>query len=323
MSDLDQVRKRWLEEEPRYHEYGLLLASEISQALKGTGIWFDVSSRAKSVDSLLKKLIKKPDHTFESIPDKVGVRVIVRYRSDLAAIIPALQAVLHCGPIDRKHATTNTVGYLSIHVDLVRLSESHPEQRRFPVNEFWAELQLRTQAQHLWSEMSHDSIYKNNETIVVLSDDVRRRVNLMAGQIEIADREFDRLAGETRSADEAELFRFLEPYYYRLASAKPDIELSLLILRLLRPLYTADNVPAIEEKLSSFIQEHTAFLKKRYDLAQEEGATPVSPLFFQPEALMIYERLSDDEVGVRQAWASVLPPKELENLARDLGFSFQ
>jgi ppGpp synthetase/RelA/SpoT-type nucleotidyltranferase len=322
VNNLDEIRRRWLEERPRYGEYGRLIEQRLSAALKAKGIWFEISSRPKTIESLIKKLIKKPRHSFESIPDKIGVRVIVRYRSDLDVVIQIVTETLHCGPIDPKARENDSVGYLSIHVDLVRLKESDPEQRRFPVNDFWAELQLRTQAQHLWSEMSHDSIYKNDRTILLLSDDIKRRVNLMAGQIEIADREFDRLAGETSSPREAEVLRFLEPFYYRLASAKYDVELSLIILRILLPLFR-EELPAIRDRISSFLENHATFLRNRYALAQEEDATPVSPLFFQPEALLIYELLSDDEIGLRKAWQAELPPKELESLARDLGISFQ
>jgi ppGpp synthetase/RelA/SpoT-type nucleotidyltranferase len=322
MISLDDVRVRWLSERPHHEEYGKILGSRLNAALRGTGVWFEISSRAKTVDSLIKKLIKKPTQTYESVPDKLGIRIVARYRSDLDAILPVILGALDCGPIDRKLDTTDTIGYLSIHVDFVRLNNTDPEQGRFPAEQFWAELQLRTQAQHLWSEMSHDSIYKNDETIIVLSDDIKRRVNLMAGQIEVADREFDRLAGETRSASEAELFRFLEPFYYRLTSVKPDIELSLMILRLLIPLYAKD-VPAIENDLRSFLEKRVDFLEHRYSQAREPGATPVSPLFFQPEALMIYERLADDDVALRREWSKAFPPKELEKLARDFGFSFQ
>ncbi len=321
MSTLDEVRKLWIEEEPKYAEYGFLLADRLRFALKKAGVWFEISHRQKSIDSLIKKLIKKPQHRYETIPDKVGVRVVVRYRSDLDVIIPIVQNALHCGPIDRKSPSTESLGYLSVHVDFARLKESDPEQRRFPVNAFWAELQLRTQAQHLWSEMSHDSIYKNEQTIFLLPDDVKRRVNLMSGQIEIADREFDRLARETRASREAEILRFLEPFFFRLASARYDVELSLQILSIVLPLFKED-VPTLEAHVSSFLQGHSAFLEKRYTMAQEEGATQVSPLFFQPEALLIYERLADDEIGLREAWRVALPENELEKLARDFGFSF-
>ena len=171
-------------------EYAGLVAKKLSSALRPLGLWFEVVSRAKTIDSLLKKLIKKPQHTYETLPDKAGVRVVIRYRSDLGRVVEAVKETLHCGPIDWKELPVQEVNYASIHVDFARLMDTDPEQKLFPVNHFWVELQIRTLAQHLWSEMSHDSVYKNDETILVLSPDVKRRVHLMAGQIEVADREF-------------------------------------------------------------------------------------------------------------------------------------
>jgi ppGpp synthetase/RelA/SpoT-type nucleotidyltranferase len=45
---------------------------------------------------------------------------------------------------------------------------------------FWAELQVRTLAQRLWSEMSHDTVYKNDGMVAKLAPDVQRLVVLMA-----------------------------------------------------------------------------------------------------------------------------------------------
>lgn len=321
MNELDNARTLWIEEEPRFAQYAGLVADQIRHALRPAGVWYDVSQRAKSIDSLLKKLLKKTTHTYETLPDKAGVRVIVRYRADLERVIPLLQAALHCGRIDTKAPRIDAVGYLSTHVDHVRLPATHPEQRFYEVNHFWVELQIRTLAQHLWSEMSHDTVYKNDETILVLPNDVKRRVSLMAGQIEIADREFDRLGQETRAEDAAELLRFLERTYFRLTSRKPDVELSLSVLRTLVPLYgTAIN--QIESTLQGFLTAKMSFLEDRYAQAQEQDAVQTSPLFFQPEALAIYERLTDDQTTLRREWSLHYPDEELEKIASDFGISF-
>jgi ppGpp synthetase/RelA/SpoT-type nucleotidyltranferase len=322
MNDLDDARKLWLEEQSRFAEYAKLVGDCVNDALRPLGLWYEVSAREKSIDSLVKKLIKKPSHSYETLPDKAGVRVVTRYRSDLAKVVEAIQGALHCGPADWKDQAPNEVGYASVHIDLARLPESHPSQKFFPVNHFWVELQVRTLAQHLWAELSHDSIYKNDETIQVLSTDVKRRVNLMAGQIEVADREFDRLGKETRMEDAVDLLRFLESYYFALSSKKPDPELSLIILRKLLPLYGV-SLNQVEERLRAFIEEKNSFLHTRFALAADGTSPPASPLFFQPEMLMIYERLQDDPGILRKYWSESFPEKELEKIANDLGVSYQ
>jgi hypothetical protein len=236
-------------------------------------------------------------------------------------VIESLQTALRCGKYDPKFLETNEVGYLSTHIDFVRLTEGDPECAAFASTQFWVELQIRTQAQHLWSEMSHDTFYKNDETITVLPEDAKRRVHLMAGQIEIADREFDRLGKELPADQAAEIFRFLEPYYYRLTSKRPDPELSLEVLKAIGPLYGVD-LPSIKMSLGAFLDDHRPVLEEVYSVAQSEDAASVSPLFFQPEALLLYERLDHDQVSLRRLWNEHFPEKALEGIANDFGISF-
>ncbi len=320
MTDLEDARTRWLQERTTYDEFAKVLVSRVKDALVPLGFWTAVEFRSKDLDSLIKKLMRGK-HTYESLPDKVGVRVIVLYRSNIAVVSNAIVNALHCGNVDLKTPASNVVGYLGTHIDWVRLSSSDPDIHRFVVTRFWAELQIRTQAQHLWSEMSHDGFYKNDATLLALSPDVNRRVNLMAGQIEIADREFDRLREEAPILDEAKLFQFLETLYYRLTSRRPDTELSLQVLRILLPLFNK-SLFSIEEELSQFFAIKEAFLMERYRQAQENDERSGSPLLFQPEALVLYERLLVDEMSLRKVWNAHFPEPLLVSFANEMGRSF-
>ena len=321
MTDLEDARLRWISERPQHEEFGSVLIDEIRAAVTPLGVWAHFQYRTKELDSLVKKLMRGK-HTIDDLPDKVGIRILVRYRSDVDEVASAVFQSLHCGKIDSKSPQANVVGYLSTHIDWVRLKDTHPEAHRFVVTRFWAEVQIRTQAQHLWSEMSHDGFYKNDVTINALSHDVQRRVNLMAGQIEVADREFDRLRGERPVREEAELFRFLEPFYYRLTSRRPDTELSLQVLQLLLPLFSSRTLGEIESRLETFYNEKKAFFTERYKQAQEASDVPHSPLLFQPEAIVLYERLLHDELGLRKAWNTLFPETILESFANEMGRSF-
>jgi putative GTP pyrophosphokinase len=321
MSDLESARRLWVEEEKRFEEYASLVAERLRLEIQKVGIWFEVTSRAKTTDSLIKKLIKKPNYTYDSLPDKAGVRIVVRYRSELELIVKTVQQTLSCESIDPKYRAADSFGYASIHADFVRLPLDDDAHKSYHVNKFWVELQIRTLAQHLWSELSHDSVYKNDETIKALPEDVKRRVHLMAGQIEVTDREFDRLGKETKSEDAVELLHFLEKTYYTLTSRKPDLELSLLILQTILPLYHA-SINEVEGRLSGFLSKKGAFLAKRYDQALADEAPPVSSLFFQPEALALFERLSDDQSALRRTWSTHFPDTELQKFANDFGISF-
>jgi ppGpp synthetase/RelA/SpoT-type nucleotidyltranferase len=323
MNDLETARTKWLEEEPQHNEFARAIADRLTSALRPLGIWFEVSHRTKAIDSLLKKLIRKPEYSYESLPDKVGVRFVVRYRSDLDSIIAVAVTDLVCGAGDDKadKLGEDRVGYQSKHLDHVSLPSSDLRHSEFPAERFWAELQIRTLAQHLWSEMSHDTIYKNDETIVHLPPDFKRRVNLMAGQIEVADREFDRLARELAPEDSLEILKFLERRYYALTANRPDIELSVQVLRDVLPLYRK-NVHQIEATLDNFLVAHNETLKEIYAQVDRGDTTVETPFIYQPEILVLYERLVNDGLALRRTWNEHYPETELERIANTLGISF-
>jgi ppGpp synthetase/RelA/SpoT-type nucleotidyltranferase len=316
---LKETRVRWLKERERYEAFGKLIAAKMKDGVRALGLWCETGSRAKEPYSLIKKLIRKPTHTYESLSDKVGARCIIRYHGDLSRVVEVAQKLFVCGPVDSKADSLGVdhIGYLSIHVD-VSLRDDDPHAQEFAGMR--AELQVRTLAQHLWSEMAHDAVYKNDEVFSKLSDSLKRRVNLMAGIIEVADMEFNRLNGELEERPEIQLYKGLETHFYKLTAHSPDPELSLDIISLLLPLYQGAAIPAITMRVDAYVAEHEPGLQEIY--AQQEEH-PTSELIFQPEALMIAEFLDGNEpTALRTLWSTKFPESELESLAVALGHSF-
>jgi len=319
MSSVEAARKKWIKERPQYEEFGKIVAARLTEALKPGGFWFEVSARAKEIDSLVKKLLKKRRHSYNSLPDKVGARVILRFRADIQPALELIRKALVCKNEDPKDLGVERVGYQSVHLDGVSLLENDPDIVRFTSDKFWVELQVRTLAQHLWSEMSHDTVYKNDDTVSALPLEIKRRVNLMAGQIEVADREFDRLNKELPSEPNIQVFKALEHSYYQFTSRQPDVELSLEVLNFLIPLYHA-NIHDITGRMEKFVKDNHAFLEQLY--AQQIDTGKASAFTWQPEVLMIYERLVNDSTAMRKAWNEVYPEQELERIANQFGISF-
>ncbi|HWR14434.1 MAG TPA: hypothetical protein VN577_06380 [Terriglobales bacterium] len=327
MTITEEARVRWLADKDRFEEFGKELKKILSSEIKKLGIWSDVTSRPKEMDSLIRKLVKKPKYTYDTLGDKVGVRVTVRYRSEIPRILAVAEACLNCGEWEDKLETLeerskanewSAVGYLSVHGD-VRLKETAEAISKYPSERYHAELQVRTLAQHLWSEMSHDSFYKADEHLVPIPPAIKRRVNLMSGLIEVSDMEFDRVNAELPSVPEFRMLLALERHYYSLASEKVDRELSLTVIKLLLPLYSSDIASTINH-LDEFFSDHFSTLQVIFD---EERANPNRAAFlFTPESLMIYDRLEADDVSLRKCWMTALPEKELELVANRFGFSF-
>ena len=318
MDDLELSRTRWLAEKPIFESFGQLVVARLQVATRSAGIWCQITSRPKEMHSLIKKLFKGK-HTYASLPDKVGARCVVRYRHEVESVLAVAEKTFSCAEIDRKADRLGeaTVGYLGTHVE-VRLAAGDSNAPDFPAGEFILELQIRTLGQHVWSEMSHDSVYKNESLLAKLSPDVIRRVNLMSGLIEVADREFERIDTEVSETPAAYVFKSLEKNYYKVSSERPDRELSEEIINLLIPLYGTD-FKDIAIELDEFFAAHESDIQSVYTL--NPGAI-ASPLLWQPEAIMLYERLDKDSLNTRIAWSEHFPERELERVANVFGFSF-
>lgn len=320
MTDIEAARRRWLEERAKYELFGKLVEERLSVAVQKEGIWCETTSRAKEQHSLVKKILKGK-HTYDTLPDKVGARCVVRYLSDAEKVVALACQLFDSSEIDRKLdklVAEDRVGYSGIHVQ-VHLKHDDKVATNFPPAEYSAELQVKTLAQRAWSEMTHDSIYKNEETIEKLPPGARRRASLMAALIEVADREFDRLNKEAPLGAAAEVYMALERHYFKLSARRPDPELSLEVIDLLVPLYGQVTAHEIADRLSQFFTNHENTLHSIYAGAMEITA---SAFLYQPEALMIYERLEADQLATRKVWNTRFPETELERIANSFGISF-
>ncbi len=320
MIDVEDARRKWLEEQPAYKSFGELIADRINGAVKAKGIWCETTYRPKETHSLVKKLLKGK-YSYENMPDKVGARCVVRYLSDVDEVVPLVQEMFQCLRPDSKlkDLSEDKVGYISIHVD-ARLKREDEKAKEYPPDKYWAEIQIRTLGQHLWAEMSHDTFYKNEETIAQQPNAVKlkRRVNVMSGLIEVADQEFNRLNEEITVDSATALYKDLERHYYKLTAKRPDTELSLAVINLLLPLYNLD-VPEITQQIERFVETHESVLSHVYDTSADWNT---SAFLYQPEAIMLYERLENNPFSLRKAWNRQFPERELERVANAFGISF-
>jgi|ERR1035441_5432887 ppGpp synthetase/RelA/SpoT-type nucleotidyltranferase len=320
MTNLEEARTNWLREQPAFGEFAARLRDVLRVEVRRAGILAEVTSRAKEMDSLIKKLIRKPEHTYESLGDKAGLRVIVRYKHEIAPVLQLAEKVFARGEPENTsdRLKPDTFGYLSVHA-AVRLLPGDEKISIFPPDRFSAELQVRTMAQHLWAEMAHDRVYKYDDLIEPLPKLLQRRIYILAGVVELADEEFNRVELDMPSDDERGVLKALERHYYKFTAQKSDPMLSLDVVHLLTPLYHTGPAQIIEH-LNDFIPKHQDTLEAIYEKAAEMPDR--SAFLFQPEALMIYDLLKTDHLAVREAWSRQFPDRELERMALAFGVSF-
>ena len=183
-----------------YEQYTTKLHELVDYLIEESDIQIhSVSSRTKDTDNLYEKIKRKGDkyNKLSDITDLSGIRIIC-YLSDqvdkVADIIEKNFIILNELSIDkRKTLDPDKFGYLSLHF-VVKLSEDRSkllEYKRF--KDFYCEIQIRSILQHAWAEIEHDLGYKST---IEIPRDVQRRFYRLAGLLELADDEFNRIKSE-------------------------------------------------------------------------------------------------------------------------------
>jgi ppGpp synthetase/RelA/SpoT-type nucleotidyltranferase len=169
----------------------------LEEVLAKNGInYHSISSRTKSLESYQSKASKYKE-PISGIMDMAGVRVITYTDSEAKRVLEIVKNTFEIYPeysIDKtEELGTDRVGYRSIH----SIGNLGKDRCRLPENEIFEglcfEIQIRTILQHAWAEFEHDRNYKFKG---VLPKDMRRRLSILAGNLEMVDREFDNIAKE-------------------------------------------------------------------------------------------------------------------------------
>lgn len=173
--------------------FGQMLTELVYEILRNHGIVVHaVNFRVKSEESAVSKIERKPDRydRVGSLTDLLGLRVICYFSDQVDQVATALGAEFSIdekNSVDkRKDLGDREFGYLSLH----RIAKVLPqrgeliEYKRFGDISF--EIQIRSILQHAWAEIEHDLGYK----VSTIPSHLRRRFSMLAGVLELADREF-------------------------------------------------------------------------------------------------------------------------------------
>lgn len=209
-----EARGQWLKA-----ELGVWLAAQPGIKIHS------VEMRLKSRASLATKLAR-PDRNYADlweVTDLVGLRVIVYFEDAVDRVAELIERRL---PVDLSHSIDKrhrrepgAFGYRSLHYvcrlgegDVSASAEVPPERAR-------CEVQVRTVLEHAWAEIEHDLGYKAPAAV---PEPVRRRLDRLAGMLELADQEF--------VAIRRELDEYIEKLPRRIEVAGDDVALDHLSL---------------------------------------------------------------------------------------------
>lgn len=158
--------------------------------------YHSVTSRVKSIKSYREKASREEYKDPRSeIMDMAGARIITYVDSDAKKAAEIVQGSFEINPkhtVDKtQELGTDRVGYRSIHCvgTLGKKRTALPEYMSF--SNLCFEIQIRTILQHAWAEFEHDRNYKFKG---VLPNELKRRLMIVAGNLELADREFEAIS---------------------------------------------------------------------------------------------------------------------------------
>ncbi len=183
------ILEEYRESKPVFEKMQEEVTRILHETLERNGIIVTaVETRIKTEDSLAGKLALKGAKyaTLSDITDILGARIITFYTDDvdrIAAMAEQLFEIDWANSVDkRKLHQLDSFGYNSLHYIC-----------RLPEYDYRFELQLRTTLQHAWAAINHDTGYKSG---VEIPREYMRRMNRLAGMLEMADDEFSRIRME-------------------------------------------------------------------------------------------------------------------------------
>ena len=194
---LDKYLKDFEAALPKHRQLKDFLLGILEQGIKPQFPLATIEGRPKGLISFAGKVVKKNKYTdpLRQLTDLAGLRVIVHLPSEVEAVGSIIRATFHIDEANSLDMLSrlgpDKFGYRSVHY-IVEIIKERPAGVKIPRNLIGlkAEIQVRTIAQHAWSDIAHDRLYKG---ACEVSDYWKRESNRVAALLEAADEEFQRL----------------------------------------------------------------------------------------------------------------------------------
>ncbi len=200
MTDKMTEIKKWYEtNKGRYESCGSYAKALIESLLDSAVVsYHSIDCRIKTEASYLEKCERKQyANPTSEITDFCGLRIICYTNQDVSAVRNIIEKEFDIDAANsedkRSKMKDDQVGYLSVHyIALFNKARCNlPEYSAYKGLKF--EIQIRTLLQHAWAEIEHDRNYKFSAE---LPKEIKRRFYLVAGALELLDREFEHLSSD-------------------------------------------------------------------------------------------------------------------------------
>lgn len=163
---------------------------------EGNALYHSIESRIKTEESFLNKCLnERYQDPISEITDVCGLRIITYTNHDVNMIREIIERefqIDRANSVDKsKQMSEDQVGYLSIHYIATLKKDRTKLAEYYAYEAIKFEIQIRTLLQHAWAEIEHDRNYKFSGE---LPSEIKRRFYLVAGTLELLDREFEEIS---------------------------------------------------------------------------------------------------------------------------------
>ena len=316
-----EFKEMYEKDKQSYYNWGIYVQKEIIDSLKTlvnteTFLKINCSPRLKDTNSLIQKAFyrdKKYDNPYTDITDKVGIRFVVLLNEDIKKVSKIIETNENWDySKDRDYETERDekpeiFTYQSVHYIVRSKKEFIYNDFRIP-EQMPCEIQIRTLLQHSYSELTHDTIYKEKTKS---KPKVYRIVARSMALIEATDEQFGEVSNMLRENDELydTTIQELNNIYSGIAKADYSRDLSIFILDAYQ-----DILQDIDfEKVKDIIIEPSIkdLIKSNYEK---------NLLYRQPVILLLYYLVLKKAATAKKYWP--LPESELEPIFYNLGKNF-
>lgn len=326
MLDIEKLRNTWEREEPIFIQIAKYSIGLLKSKITHNNIKIEITFRTKELLSIIKKVKKKSreesGYSYESVTDKLGIRIVCAFYNELEAIeavINELFTVLK-RDVKRENFKFNSLEYLSNHYDVCLKSGGKWLKNIERPSDYIFEIQVRTINQDAWAKMSHKLSYKNEQEI---SEELKRSIYRLLALYELADEEFNRVNQRLQRQPENKvnaLIRNLEKYVYRYTHADFDREISeFYIEKILNYFGDKDTAILLTEVEEFIINKEDSIIEvyRQEDIKQSEHFW----LTTQPEVFLIWFCIDNHYYLIRDNWSDYFDFEEFEFLATIWGKS--
>ncbi len=181
-------------ERPVFKEYATLLDSVLNKAVEKLSVLAIVQVRPKGIISFSNKIISKDKYQnpLTDMTDLCGARVIVHFQSQVEKVCNFIKEnfeIDEANSLDTKsRLQVNEFGYRSVHYIVTpKKNEISGVAIDEKFKKLKAEIQVRTLAEHVWADISHDRIYK---TDLIIPEEWKREAARLSAILENTDKIF-------------------------------------------------------------------------------------------------------------------------------------